>query len=151
VKIYLASRYSRREELCVYRTALESAGHEVTSRWLNGAHQIAPDGTPLNAEREKQFEDMSDPRGAALRQSFLQEDMADVARAELVIAFTEQPRADGGSRGGRHVELGLALAWQKQIFVVGPRENLFCWHPSIEQFNEWETALAELNAQRNAA
>lgn len=135
MKIYLASRYSRREELCVYRAALQAIGHIITSRWLNGAHQIAPDGSPLNAEREKQFEDMSDPRGAALRQAFLQEDMADVECADLLIAFTEQPRADGGSRGGRHVELGLALAWEKQIIVVGPRENLFCWHESIKRFD----------------
>ena len=135
MKIYLASRYSRREELCVYRAALQAIGHEVTSRWLNGAHQIAPDGSPLNAEREKQFEDMSDRSGAELRQACLQEDMADVEAADLLIAFTEQPRADGGSRGGRHVELGLALALGKQIIVVGPRENLFCWHESIKRFD----------------
>lgn len=145
MKIYLASRYSRREELCGYRAELEAIGHTVTSRWLNGAHQIADDGTPLGEEREKQFEDMADPRGAALRQSFLQENMADVESADLLIAFTEEPRVGGGrSRGGRHVELGLALAWGKQIFVVGPRENLFCWHESIKQFDELTHAAKEI-------
>ena len=138
MKIYLASRYSRREELCLYRDELQAIGHEVTSRWLNGAHQIAPDGMPLTEERERQFEDMSDPRGNELRQAFLREDMADVAAADLLIAFTETPRAPGGGRGGRHVELGLALAWQKQIIIVGPRENLFCWHPAIEQFDSFD-------------
>jgi len=48
MKIYLASRYSRREELCGYRTQLESMGVEVTSRWLNGAHQISDTGVPID-------------------------------------------------------------------------------------------------------
>lgn len=36
MRIYLAARYSRREELLGYRADLEAAGHIVTSRWLAG-------------------------------------------------------------------------------------------------------------------
>jgi len=46
MKIYLAARYSRREELAAYRTELEALGHTVQARWLNGEHQLANDGTP---------------------------------------------------------------------------------------------------------
>lgn len=46
-KIYLAARYTRREELCAYRAELEQAGFTVTSRWLNGDHQI--DAATLSA------------------------------------------------------------------------------------------------------
>jgi hypothetical protein len=48
--IYLAARYSRREELCGYRTDLERAGFTVTSRWLNGEHQITDAGMAAPAE-----------------------------------------------------------------------------------------------------
>jgi len=144
MKVYLASRYSRRKELCEYRTRIRTMGHTVTSRWLDGDHQITDDGKPLGEEGERVFEDMDDPRGDALRQLFLRHDMDDVRAADVLIAFTETPRAPGGGRGGRHVELGLALGWHKRIIIVGPRENLFCWHETITCVPTIEKALALL-------
>lgn len=47
MKIYLAARYGRREELAGYRKELEAEGHIVTSRWLRGNHDLpleAPTG-----------------------------------------------------------------------------------------------------------
>lgn len=35
-KVYLAARYSRREELCRYREELTALGYVVQARWLNG-------------------------------------------------------------------------------------------------------------------
>ena len=52
MRIYLASRYSRREELCRYRSELEDQGHTVQARWLNGEHQLANDGTPIGEHGE---------------------------------------------------------------------------------------------------
>lgn len=34
MRIYLAARYSRREELLGYRDDLHAAGHVVTARWV---------------------------------------------------------------------------------------------------------------------
>ncbi len=45
--IYLAARYSRRMELCSYRTQLADHGIAVTARWLDGSHQLGNDGMPL--------------------------------------------------------------------------------------------------------
>ena len=39
----------------------------------------------------------------------------------MLIAFSEEPRALNASRGGRHVEFGIALALGKKVAVVGPR------------------------------
>src|SRR5689334_6788265 len=116
MKIYLAARYSRREELCGYRTQLEALGHTVTSRWLNGSHQISDAGKPIGDHGEALVEDGSDDRAAALRQHFAQEDFDDVRSADTLIAFTEVPRS-GHSRGGRHVEFGAALALDKKIII----------------------------------
>lgn len=124
MKIYLAARYSRRLELCGYRESLQFAGHLVTSRWLNGSHQIDRDGLKLGALGEEYVESGTEERAAELRDFFASEDMEDVRNADLVLAFTEEPRADA-SRGGRHVEAGLALAWGKPLRIVGPRENIF--------------------------
>ena len=123
--VYLASRYSRREELCGYREELRSAGFEVTSRWLNGEHQAA------------------DENPGPLARLFAEEDYEDLMRAGVVIAFTEKPRT-GASRGGRHVEWGIALAMGKRTLCVGPRENVFHWLPAVEQFDRWPSALAAL-------
>jgi nucleoside 2-deoxyribosyltransferase len=140
-KVYLAARYSRRLELCGYRAQLESIGFVVTSRWLNGAHQIDHDGKPIGDHGEKLFEEGTCESADAMRARFVTEDVTDVKRADIVIAFTEEPRS-GHSRGGRHVELGLAIAWNKDIYVVGPCENLFCYLPQISVVT-WESFLRD--------
>jgi hypothetical protein len=124
VKIYLASRYSRREELCGYRLQLQERGHEITSRWLNGEHQISDRGLSEQASEE-------------LRTRFAMEDWHDLMFADCCIAFTEEPRSSN-SRGGRHVEFGGALAAGIYCVVIGPRENVFHCLPSVRWFPTWE-------------
>lgn len=133
MKLYLAARYSRIEELNRYKSALESVGFEITSRWLLGDHQIDDDGLSVEAEH-------------GLRVKFAEEDFNDVIRSEAMIAFTETPRATN-SRGGRHVELGMALLRsyigesgimrKYPVVVVGPRENVFCCLPSVTWYPSW--------------
>lgn len=150
MNIYLAARYSRRLELCGYREQLRAMGHIVDAVWLNGEHQIGDTGTPIGetgeaivegtlrpGERLSQ-EDMSE-RAAKLRLKFAKDDMDDVQGCDICIAFTEPPRSKA-SRGGRMVELGIAIGHGKRIIIVGPRENIFCWLPEIDQFDTWEAA-----------
>lgn len=129
MRFYLAARYSRREELCLYRAALEALGHTVTSRWLNGDHQISDKG-------------LSDGDAYAVseRVRFALEDWDDLEAADAVISFTEPPRSNH-SRGGRHVEFGGALAMRKICYVVGYRENVFHCLPWIAFFETWEALL----------
>lgn len=139
MRIYLAARYSRREELLGVRDVVEAMGGVVTSRWLNGDHQLSDTGTPIGENGEALVENGDGDRAAALRAKFAQDDYDDVMSAQTLIAFTEEPRTSN-SRGGRHVELGLALAWRKRVIVVGPRENVFCWLPEVEHYGSWSTA-----------
>lgn len=151
MRIYLAGRYSRREELLGVRDVIEALGGEVTSRWLNGDHQIDDQGQPIGDNGEALVEgeglrsgetfserDRSE-RAAYLRAKFAQDDVEDVELSDMLIAFTEEPRSSA-SRGGRHVELGIALALAKRVIVVGPRENVFCWLPEVEHYERWATA-----------
>lgn len=155
MKIYLAARYSRREELCAYRKQLETIGYTVQARWLNGEHQLANDGTPIGEHGaalvegtlrsgEQLSENDQTERAAALRTKFALDDWEDVNAAELVISFTEPPRSKA-NRGGRHVEYGIALANSARVIVVGHRENIFHWLPVVEFCETWEEAMALLS------
>ena len=131
MRIYLASRYSRREELKRYREDLHEAGHIVTSRWLNGDHEVHK--ASLDEERSQ------------AEQGFAIEDRDDVLYSDLVISFTEKPRSEN-SRGGRHVEYGIAIGANIPNWIVGPRENVFHLLPDVFVFSDWKFALQAIRA-----
>lgn len=141
MRIYLAARYSRRLELCGYREELVRRGFTVTSRWLDGSHQLDNAGTPIGDHGEQLVETGDEERAALLREKFATDDRDDVLSADALVAFTEVPRA-GTSRGGRHVELGIALGVGMPVTVVGPRENVFCWLPEVTHYETWPEYLA---------
>lgn len=125
-KVYLAARYSRRDELRRYQQELADLGLGivVTSRWLTDDHLWEGEGS-----------------GApfAEAQRYAREDLEDIIVSHLVVCFTEPPRTSN-SRGGRHVEFGYSLAKQKPIIVVGPRENVFYTMPGVMQTESWGVA-----------
>jgi hypothetical protein len=135
VRIYLAARYGRHPEMQQVAADLQAAGHEVTSRWIWGSHDL-PSGV-----------DVPD-RAEATR--FAVEDIADLMKAECLISFTEAPGADGRARGGRHVEYGIALALHMthtgamRLITVGPRENVFHWLPFVAVYPTFDDALAAI-------
>jgi nucleoside 2-deoxyribosyltransferase len=123
MKIYLAARYSRRDLMKELAAELRRMGHEVTSRWLETDWVSRPDA--------------SSAAPPEYREKYAQIDMEDVQAADAVISFTEAP--GDGSRGGRHIEFGLAVAWGKRLIVVGYRENLFHHLPAVEFFSsQWD-------------
>ena len=126
MKIYLATRYRRIDEMNRRAEDLRKLGHLVTSRWLDGHHE-AP--MPLD--------DPSWPEIA-------QEDVDDVRAADVVVSFTQSQRGGGG---GRHVEFGLGLGLGKRLVLVGPREHLFHTLPSVEVYRTWSEALESLATQ----
>jgi hypothetical protein len=131
MRIYLASRYSRAPQLREFRSKLEALGHTVTSRWIDGGHELNRDshGSAQAAHAE--------------RVRFAQEDFEDLLAAECVVSFTEEPRKTT-TRGGRHVEFGAALALGKRLVVVGWRENVFHCLPQVEFYATETEALAIL-------
>ena len=126
MKIYLAARYSRHPEMQGYAKELEALGHEVTSRWIWGNHQAQDDEILDPAKQERAL-------------VFLREDLDDLLEAEAIIAFTEEMRTL--TRGGRHVEWGIALALGLELNVVGPRENLFYLGDVVNQYDSFPELL----------
>ncbi len=156
-QIYLAARYSRRLELCGYRDELSKTGRLVQARWLNGEHQLSNEGNPIGEDGvalvekglrsgEKLSEHEQSRRASELRAKFAQDDWEDVCSAGLVISFTEQPRSSA-SRGGRHVEFGIALGKGTPVMIVGPRENIFHWLPNVRHFEDWNSCFRAMNQE----
>jgi hypothetical protein len=121
MKVYLSARFGRREEMHAVRSEIVLAGHHVVSRWLE-----AHDGDDLAVAA---FVDLDDLRSS-----------------DCLILFSEGPDV-GYTTGGRHVELGLAIALHKPVCVIGPRENVFFYLPQICFADDLHTALAMLRAQ----
>lgn len=142
MNLYFAARYGRRDELAHYRAQAEASGHVVTSRWLDGHNWGVADC------RDRDFELRGDmPPEAA---PFAMEDCEDIAQSDCIVSFTEAPETEKGvARGGRHVEFGLGLAWGKRMIVVGHRENVFHWLPSVEFAPTWGDALRIIGESRD--
>lgn len=109
-RVYLAGRFSRRDEFNGYAVRLREWGLTVDARWLVEDHE-------WYGERDED--------AVAAARSFAKDDLEDVSRADIVLVFTEPPNAGGRNRGGRHVEYGIALALHKDILIVGEPENVF--------------------------
>lgn len=123
---YLASRFGRKDELLGYKEQLEALGETVRARWLT-------EETDMNLTSEE----------GRIQIAIM--DAEDVTKADGLIAFSEDPDVEspGNNRGGRHVELGLGIALNKRVVVIGPRENVFMYLPNIEVFPDFGTFIEE--------
>jgi hypothetical protein len=135
-RVYLAAAFERQGELCGYRDDCRAAGLRVTSRWLDLAGEEA-----LNP-------------GAAAETCVI-----DLLAADTLVSFTDPVGVY--PRGGRHVELGIALGitlvsaepltyfrHRYRLVVVGPIEHVFHAWPDVERFDTWPAALAALGTPR---
>ena len=121
MKVYIAAPYPERLAAQALLRWIESAGDEVTSTWL----------------RE---EDTLDDFHAQL-------DLDDVARADVLLAFNPKAYAEAGT-GGRHVELGYALALGKPVVLLGSRTNIFHHLDRIVAVDGVDAMLAALAEMR---
>lgn len=119
--IYLAGRYSRREELLGIAAILQRSGHTVTARWLQGEHE-AIDGT---ADR-------------MTRAQWAIDDLADVQKSDELMLFTDEV---GGS-GGKDFELCYAMMLGKRVSVIGPLTHVFTCLPGVQHYTSWGDFIA---------
>lgn len=122
MKIYLAAAYQRQYEMRDVAVVLTTVGHTVTSRWIGATDPLGGFGVDTISHYP------AEAQAVALR------DVEDIAAADTVISFTDGEPA----RGGRHVEFGMAWAWEKRLIVVGPREHVFHVLPEVEWYADWD-------------
>jgi hypothetical protein len=116
------------------RDVLEGLGHFVTSRWIDcHAGKYLTSFTPEHLN--------SDPEYCSALANY---DLEDLRAAETVISFTD---TQGGGKGGRHVEFGYALALNKRVILVGPRENVFHTLSDVEHYASWPMLARMFSAE----
>lgn len=110
MKIYIAS-HDQKAARDVAKRLFEN-GYEITSRWV-----------------EKPFkptEEWSEPE----RMQEATEDLMEVRLADVLILLAGPDKYPGG----KFVEAGYALGLGRPVIVVGRRENLVLWHPSVQLY-----------------
>ena len=128
-RLYLAARFSRREELRGYARRLREVGYIVDCAWLSDQ---ASGTNCLDYERLSEEQ----ARCVAIQ------DCADIREADAVLLFTDGS-ASPYSRGGHHFEAGYAQGLGKPVVVVGPLENVFHRLSGLEWFYNFEV-LADI-------
>jgi len=127
IKVYLASRYARREEMEKYACALRELGFEITSTWVYGDHDT-----------------LSQP---GYVKKFATLDRADLLGSDIVINFAEPKELDY-PRGSRHTEFGMGYERGKVCYVVGKHgpdlENIFHSLEGVLVYDNWEILLPHL-------
>jgi hypothetical protein len=131
-KVYLAARYHANAAMRQIRDQLVALDYEVTSRWIDlDPAVVGVDGMTTGRMN-------ADPSACA---PYAQADVDDLMAADTAVFFTG---FGPSSTGGRHVELGIALAAGKAVAVVGPRENIFMTLPRVVHYAEWADLLQDL-------
>jgi hypothetical protein len=82
---------------------LRKEGYDVTSTW----HDVMS-----GYDKDKSDQELAD---CAAR------DIREMSEADIFLQLTEEPSITGGS----NVELGLAMATDMDIYVIGPKRNVF--------------------------
>lgn len=126
-RIYIAGRYSRRDEFNFYAGILRGRGATIDARWLTRE----PSAWSVKDIR-RGIEGAADAGRIAAIQDF-----GDVCRANMLLSFTEDDDA-GYTSGGRHVEYGIAYTMGLTLAIVGPRENVFHCFGHEEQFDDFD-------------
>ncbi len=98
IQVYIAAPYPVRDLAIRMMRRLELQRMYVTSRWL------------------KQEDEINEAHALM--------DLADVACADVIVVLNPEGWCNFGT-GGRHVELGYAIALKKPILLVGERSNIF--------------------------
>jgi hypothetical protein len=115
IAVYLAANYARKAELRALAKSLLPHRIHSTARWLDESDDQETD--PRHMER-----------GAVL-------DVGDILACQVFVVF--HGRHEFNARGGKHAELGTAIAYEKPIILVGEREHVMHWHPLV-----WRTETA---------
>lgn len=122
MRLYIAGAYAARDVLREEKRFYEERGHRVISSWLQGTRPITPGTIGTSPESS-----LSDVKRHAI------DDLSQVADADALVLYTAEamvrlePSLAGAllTSGGRHVEMGYAIAKGTPVIVVGPQENIF--------------------------
>lgn len=119
-KVYVASLFSEIEESKKRALRLQEAlGWEPVSSWVFGGEE------------------------GLSRTQIAVKDIREVEQCDVLVVFSH-PRGEPKPGGGRWVEFGYAMAKGKQVFVVGPYENVFTHSPNVVVYPTLECLISDM-------
>lgn len=123
MRIYVAAPWSDRDKAKGLGDQLETFGHEITHKWW------IDEGKGYNGDEDHY-------RQCAIN------DFVAIQTADKVIILNTQPR--GEETSGKAVEMGLAIAFQVPVVVVGEWTNVFHFFPGVRLVDTLEEAIDAL-------
>lgn len=113
IPIYIAAPFELLMTAREVRVMLESSGrYVVTSRWL----EEDPDLNLIGSDGK-------------LRE-MAERDLVDIDNSRGLVAINPETWRKAGT-GGRHVELGYAIAKKLPIWIIGVTSNVYHHHPQV--------------------
>ncbi|MBU0847191.1 hypothetical protein KKH23_08420 [Patescibacteria group bacterium] len=126
MRFYLAAKFPRRREIALYRQQLIDLGHVCDCRWLT------------NSKHQDEFDNLTTNK-PGFNCRLAQEDLADLYNSEALVLF-----GPGSTRGGCHVEFGVALALNKRIIWIGRRTHVFSYLTCVKVYPDFASFIKEL-------
>jgi len=118
--IYVAAPFDGREAAAAAQIELEGYGLVTTSSWI-----------------EKHLKGLDEELPAWQLAQEARQDLQDIDRAHYFVLLNDQALPQSTS-GGRHFEMGYALAQKKEVFLLGPRTSVFHYLPAVNVLKSLE-------------
>lgn len=109
MRAYISAPYELKDDACEIRDFLADEGILALCGWVL----------------------MKDELSHAETRDALFTDLTDIDKADIFVQLNPSEWRYRGT-GGRHVELGYAIAKAKYIFVIGESTNIFHEHPLVK-------------------
>jgi|SRR5580700_512716 nucleoside 2-deoxyribosyltransferase len=122
MRIYIAACFGQQAEVREKADQLTQAKHVCTSNW----------------RYEKPSGDGSEAKHASKYLQAAMQDLRDIDSSDLLVLLAGQV----STTGGKHFEVGYAVAKGKQVVVVGAPENVFHW--TLPRFATWQEFMETL-------
>lgn len=128
MRVYVAGRVAWIDDVRHAQALAVAAGHEITFDWTGAEGETRHDWTSA----------------VALARHIGEREKGAVLTADAVILIG-QGCEEGGGGLGCFIEVGMALAADVDVFVVGPcRESVFWYQPNVVRVRTSEEAVAAL-------
>ena len=128
MKVYIAAKFEKKEEVRSLYKILSEMGHNITSDWT--LHKMI---RPYKKNHE-------------LAEEYSIEDINGVKDCDVFILLTDEEKSSGA-----HVELGAAIlsnikSGKPIIYVIGSHtaNSMFYFHPSVKRMDNIEEVLSEI-------
>ncbi|ARF11974.1 nucleoside 2-deoxyribosyltransferase [Klosneuvirus KNV1] len=127
MKLYIAGKFSEKEQIKKYMEEAIKLGHTITHDWTS-------------------FENEGDDKERMKRSA--EKDIIGVQNCDCVIAILTDPKY---AYRGTWCEIGCSMGLGKKVIMVNPNKDAYCTtncfyhHPNIVHVDNWDDALEKLN------